>query len=457
MPARQRASRACRRPDGNVRSCIRPGALLRSLVQVRDHEVRSLLWAFLYAFALLCGYYVLRPVREEMGIARGAEQLPWFFLGTFVATLAAVPLYSWVVARKPRRRIVPVVYHFAAANLLLFWVLLRFGLVPRPALAPVFFVWLSVFNLFVVSVFWSLMADLFTPEQGKRLFGFIAAGGSAGGLLGPLVAAFLTRRIGQAQLLLLAATLVELAVVCVSQLAHPRTQRHAQAPIGGGIWAGFVGVARSRFLQGIAGQTLATTVTATFLYLQQARIVQAAALDPATRTMLFARIDLCVNLVALLVQAAGTGRLLARAGLAVGLSVTPLCNALGCAALALAPRFGVLMAVQAVRRAAHYAVERPSREVLFTVVPDEDKYKAKSFLDTFVYRGGDLLGSWAFRGLGALGLAIRGTALAAIPLSAAWLVLVLFLARRATLSAHEAPGVSPDRGAGGREPAAPVA
>src|SRR5262249_36025373 len=206
-----------------------------------------MLWAFLYFFALLAGYYVLRPVREEMGFSRGMEQLPWFFLGTFLTMALAVPLSSWIVARVPRRRIVPIVYHFAVANLLLFWLLLRTGAVPRKALAPVFFVWLSVFNLFVVSVFWSLMADRFTREQGKRLFGFISAGGSLGGLFGPSIAAFLTRRVGQAQLLWVAAVLIEIAVLCVSRLM-PRAEGKAQTVIGGGVWAGFTSVARSPYL-----------------------------------------------------------------------------------------------------------------------------------------------------------------------------------------------------------------
>jgi AAA family ATP:ADP antiporter len=216
--------------------------------------------------------------------------------------------------------------------------------------------------------------------------------------------------------------------------------------IGGSLWSGFDRVIHSPYLVAIGGQTVATTVTATFLYFQQARIVQAAALDPNTRTAMFATIDFWVNVAAGIVQLIGTGQLLRHLGLSVGLSVTPVINALGSAALAISPRLGVLIAVQAARRASHYAVERPSREVLFTVVAAEDKYKAKNFLDTLVYRFGDFAGSQLFAALGALGLAIRGTAVVAIPISMVWLGLVLFLARRANVTAHEEARIPPERG-----------
>jgi AAA family ATP:ADP antiporter len=422
-------------------------ALIRRLVAVRDDELASMLWAFAYFFALMFGYYLLRAVREAMGIERGWEQLPWFFLGTFCAMAVAVPIYFWLVSRIPRRRIVPIVLHFGVVCLLAFWALLHFQIVPRARLAPVFFVWISVFNVFAISVFWSLMADLFKREQGKRLFGFVSAGGSAGGLLGPLAAQYVTPHIGQAQLLPISALFFEIAVLCISQL--PRSEGREIA--GGGLWSGFQRVIHSPYLLGIAGQTLCTTTTATFIYFQQAQIVQATAHNANTRTSAFAGIDLWVNLATLGVQVIGTGRILERLGLAVGFSITPIVNALGSLALAFSPRLAVLTVVQAARRASHYALERPTREVLFTVVPTEDKYKAKNFLDTFVYRGGDVGSAFAVRGLAALGLAIRGTALVAIPISAVWLVLVLFLARRANVARHEEAGVPP--GSSG-EPAA---
>jgi ATP:ADP antiporter, AAA family len=403
-------------------------------------------WSVAYFFALMFGYYMLRPVREAMGIERGWEQLTRFFAYTALSMAVAVPFYFWLVSRISRRRIVPMVLRFAVVNLVAFWALLHYQIVPRATLAPIFFVWLSVFNLFAISVFWSLMADLFSREQGKRFFGMIAVGGSVGGILGPLAAGFLSKQIGQAQLLIVAAAFLEIAVHCVGQL--PRAEGHER--IGGSLWSGFERVMNSPYLLAIGGQTIATTVTATFLYFQQARIVQAAALDSNTRTAMFASIDLWVNVAAGIVQLFGTAQLLQRLGLAVGLSLTPVINALGSAALALSPRLGVLIAVQAARRASHYAVERPSREVLFTVVAAEDKYKAKNFLDTFVYRFGDFAGSQFFGALGALGLAIRGTALVAIPLSAGWLVLVLFLARRANVARHEEAGLPLG---GGREPA----
>src|SRR5262249_44099126 len=240
------------------------------------------------------GYYMLRPVREAMGIERGWEQLTRFFAYTALSMAVAVPFYFWLVSRISRRRIVPMVLRFAVVNLIAFWALLRFQIVPRATLAPIFFVWLSVFNLFAISVFWSLMADLFSREQGKRFFGMIAVGGSVGGILGPLAAGFLSKRIGQAQLLIVAAAFLEIAVDCMSQL--PRAEGRER--IGGSLWSGFERVMNSPYLLAIGGQTIATTVTATFLFFQQARIVQAGAVPFKTRSAMFAGVRLLGNIPA---------------------------------------------------------------------------------------------------------------------------------------------------------------
>ena len=193
---------------------------LNRLVAARPEEVTALCWSFAYFFCLLAGYYVLRPLRDEMGVAGGVKNLQWLFTATFVVMLLAVPLFGWVVATLPRRRFIPLVYHFFVANIALFWLLLTLG-VARQDVARVFFVWISVFNLFAVSVFWSFMADLYTSEQGKRLFGFIAAGGSAGALLGPAVTVALAVPLGAVNLLLVAAALLELAVLCARWLSRP--------------------------------------------------------------------------------------------------------------------------------------------------------------------------------------------------------------------------------------------
>ncbi len=407
---------------------------LQRAVEVRDGEVRALLWSFAYFFFLLSSYYVLRPLRDEMGIQSGVENLQWLFTGTFFVMLLAVPCFGAVVARFAKSRLVPIVYRFFIANILIFYLLLNFE-VARPLVAGAFFVWVSVFNLFVVSIFWSFMADLFRNEQGRRLFGFIAAGGSAGALLGPTLTAALAEPLGPVNLLLVSAGLLELTVWCIRRLlrAPGLGEGHAapaEAAIGGGMLAGVGLVARSPYLLMVCLYIVLFTTTSTFLYFEQAHIVAQASDDSAERTRLFALIDLAVGLLTLLVQCTLTGRLMTRFGLAFALGFLPVLTLIGFAALALAPTLAVLVAFQSIRRAANFAISKPAREVLFTVVTAEEKYKSKNFIDTAVYRGGDMASGWAFHGLRAIGLDLAAIAGITVPLAALWLGVAVFLGRR---------------------------
>ncbi|WP_437810166.1 NTP/NDP exchange transporter [Sorangium sp. So ce1078] len=414
-------------------------ALLRRVCDVRDGEVSALLWSFAYFFCVLFSYYMLRPVREEMGISGGMDRLPWLFTAVFASMLAAVPAFSALVARLPRRRFIPIVYRFFASNLLVFFGLLTLG-APRVEVGKVFYVWLSVFNLFVVSVFWGFMADIWRSEQGKRLFGFIAAGGSAGALAGSFVTAAQARQIGTANLLLLSAALLELAVLCVGRLnrlagqlggGEPRSEvSSAEERIGGGVLRGVALVLGSPYLLGICAQTLFLSMTATVLYFEQARIVSAESMDPARRTAMFASIDLTVNVITIIVQVLVTGRLMTRVGLGVALAVVPVVTGAGFLALAAQPTLGMIAGFQGLRRAIHYAVDRPAREILFTVVAREEKYKAKSFIDTVAFRGGDVASAWALSGLSALGLKAAGLSLMMVPVAGGWVLLSRYLARR---------------------------
>jgi AAA family ATP:ADP antiporter len=409
------------------------------VVEVRADEVGGLLRAFAYFFALLYGYYLLRPVREEMGIRGDPTKLHWVFTATFVVMLLAVPLYSTLVARVPRRRAVPWVYHFFVLDLLAFWALVRAGVAPE-WVARVFFVWVSVYNLFVVSVFWSLLADLFSSAQAKRLFGFVAAGGTAGALLGSATVAWLSGRLGVANLVLLSAAFLELAAGSAWGLARwarrapaaggEEAPRREEGALGGSAWAGFGAVVRSPYLLGIGGQILLFSLGSTFLYFNLARSVAGAFPDPTARAALFAKVDLAVNLLALATQSLATGRIVAALGLGGALASVPALTAIGFGVVAAFPGFFTLGAFQTLRRGLHFAVDRPSREVLFTVVAPEDKYKAKSFVDTFVYRGGDTLAGWMHAGLAGLGLALPALSLAAIPFAVASFALALWLARR---------------------------
>ncbi len=414
-------------------------ALLARLVAVEPPEVPALLWSFAYFFSLLCGYYVVRPMRDAMGIAGGVEQLHWLFTGTFVAMLAAVPLFGLVTSRYPRRRFLPWVYWFFIANLLGFHVLLR----PEGshvAAARAFFIWTSVFNLFVVSVFWSFMADLYTSAQAKRLFGFIAAGGTLGALAGPALAAALARPLGPPSLLLLSAGFMGVAVLCIHRLiawkdrqagADTAEARAAEArPLGGGILAAVPLVLRSPYLLGIALFMLLYTTTSTVLYFQQAQIVRESVAGSAERTALFGAVDLAVNALTIGFQVLVTGRLLRAVGVAFTLALVPALLGLGFLALALAPVLAVIVAVQVLRRAGDYALTRPARELLYVVLGREEKYKAKSFLDTVVYRGGDAASAWAYAGLRATGASLGAIALLAVPVAGLWAWLAYRLGRR---------------------------
>jgi AAA family ATP:ADP antiporter len=368
------------------------GMLARS-VNVREDEIRTLLLSFAYFFCLLCGYYILRPLREEMGVAGGVRNLAWLFTGTFLVMLAAVPAFGAAVARFPRRRLVPIIYRFFILNILLFYLLFTLG-AGQVYLSRAFFIWVSVYNLFVVSVFWSFMADIFESAQGKRLFGFIAAGGTMGALLGPAITTFLAVPLGPITLLPISAVFLELAVQCIRLLlASPGVRKDAadvqvDEAIGGGVFSGAIRVFRSPYLLGICVYIFLFTTTSTFLYFQQAHIVSAAFDSPAERTRVFALINLIVGLLTLGVQWFVTGRFMARFGVGLSAAFLPLAVAAGFLALAVSPVLAVLVAFQSIRRASNFAISKPAREVLFTVVVREEKYKSKNFIDTVVYRGG---------------------------------------------------------------------
>lgn len=384
-----------------------------------------MLWAFAYFFCLLAGYYILRPLRDEMGVAGGVRNLQWLFTATFLVMLAAVPLYGALVARLPRRRFIPIVYHFFAANLAAFWLLLTLD-IERQAVARVFFVWVSVFVLFAVSVFWSFMADLFSSGQGKRLYGFIAAGGSAGALAGPALTLGLAGPLGTTNLLVVAGLLLEAAVFCALRLEGRNASSATPPPIGGGPFDGLRMVLRSPYIAGITLWVSLLSIAATFLYFEQARIVAEHSSDPAVRTRIFAGVDLAVGVLTIALQFLATGPLIARFGVGAALALLPLVFAAGFAVLAAAPLLAVVIAFTAVQRTANFAISNPAREVLFTVVARDEKYKAKNVIDIVAVRGADALGGWLVTGLRALGVP---AALAAIGLAGACLAISVALGR----------------------------
>ena len=410
-------------------------ALLTRLGQVvpaTPQERRAALWSFAYFFTLLAGYYVLRPLRDQMGIAGGVKALPWTFTATFVTLLVAQPIYGELVAKLPRSRFIPVVYHFFAFNLLVFWLLLQLG-IETVIVARVFFVWVSVFNLFAVAVFWSFMADVFTSEQSKRLFGFIGAGGTAGGLLGPVITIGLSVPLGPANLLIAAIVFLELAVFCVHRLERtvdaPRGSRPNEHSIGGSAFAALPELIRSGYLLGVGAWVSLLSFGATILYFMQANIVATSVHGAGAQTRIFATIDLAVGLLTLATQTFATQRLLRRFGVGAAAAALPAVYVVGFAVLALTPSLAVVLVVQVLQRWTNFAVANPARQVLFTVVSRGEKYKAKNLIDVVIYRGSDALYGWVFDSLQALGLKLGAIALCALPVMAGWLLLSMALGR----------------------------
>ncbi len=419
--------------------------LLRAM-PATPRERAAALWSFGYFFMLLAGYYVLRPLRDQMGIAGGVRALPWLFTATFVTLLAAQPLYGALVAKLPRARFIPIVYHFFVANLALFWLLLTLDIAPV-IVARVFFVWVSVFNLFAVAVFWSFMADLFTSEQGKRLFGFIGAGGTAGSLLGPAITIALAVPLGPANLLIAAIVFLELAVFCVYRLerrtATPQDPQQAGQRVGGSAFAALPELLRSPYLLGVGAWVSLLSFGATILYFAQANIVSATVHGGGAQTRIFAGIDLAVGLLTLATQVFATGRLLKRFGTGVAAGALPAVYIAGFATLALAPGLAVVLVFQVVQRWLNFAIANPARQVFFTVVDRAEKYKAKNLIDVVIYRGSDALYGWVFDSLQALGLKLGAIALCALPVAAGWLVLSAALGRTHERRAAERAATRP--------------
>jgi AAA family ATP:ADP antiporter len=411
--------------------------LVGRAVAIKPQEGPALAWAWLYIFALLSSYYIMRPIRDQMGVAGGVNNLQWLFTGTLVGMLLLNIPYGYLVKSLPRARFIAVTYRFFAANILLFAVVLHYADAAQTVwIGRAFFIWISIFNLFVVSVFWALIVDTFNSEQGKRLFGFIAAGATIGALCGSTITASLARHVPTSLLLLGAIMLLEVAVFAVRNLSRisgalrARPGESAERPVGGHALAGITHPFKSAYLANVSLFILLFAITATFLYFQQAAVVRDNFHDRGAQTAFFASIDVAVNAITLVVQLFFTGRIVGWLGVGVTLALLPLLTALGFGLLALMPAVSTLVVFQVLRRSSDYAIARPTREVLYTVVPREDRYKAKSFIDTVVYRGGDQVGAWAYALIAMLGFGAPVVAAVAIALALIWLVNGWWLGRQ---------------------------
>jgi AAA family ATP:ADP antiporter len=404
-------------------------ARLAGAVNAEPHELPVLLAAFATVFAMFSSYSILRPIRETMGLTSGVETLPALFWGTFVAMLAVQPVYGWLTSRFRRTTFLPWVYLFFILNILGFHAWFN-AQADHTWIARVYFIWVSVFNLFVVAVFWSLMADVFTREQAGRLFGFIAAGLSLGGLFGPFLGKQLVQPLGTINLLLVSAALLAAGLAgMLLVLRWHRLHGHDDAAagedrdarLGGSSFAAFRQVVQSPYLALIAVFVLLLTWVSTFLYLEQQALVAQVFTDRDSRTEFFNTIDFWVQAASLVVQMFLFGRIFRWLGLRALLVLVPLLMTLGYAMLALNPTFAVLVGVMVVRRVGEYSIARPARDTLYTVVTREEKYKAKSLIDTFVYRGGDATSASLHALLkSTFGLGLSGIAWVGVGIAAAW-------------------------------------
>lgn len=412
--------------------------LVGRMVEVRSSELKALFLSAAYFFFVLCAYYILRPIRDEMAVAGGVRNLPWMFTGTLVLMILVNPVFATIVVRFSRLRFISYAYRFFMANLVIFFFLFRL-MTPEQGIwvGRAFYWWVSVFNLFVVSIFWAFMSDVWNTGQSKRLYGFIGVGGTLGAMIGASITGVLAQLTAPANLMLISVVLLEVAVWIVRRLTTlfadarkaDNTPNVAAEPIGGSVWAGITHVVRSPYLIGICLYMLGYTIVGTVLYFQQAEIA-ALIEDRGDRTSFFGLVDSATNALTIITQLFLTGRLIKWMGVAMALTVLPAFCIIGFTALGFWPGAIVIVVVQVLRRAANFAIARPAKETLYTVVTREDRYKAKSLIDTFVYRAGDQVGAWSYAGLGALGLTMSGIAFAAVPVAGMWLAVGYWLGRK---------------------------
>lgn len=407
-------------------------ALLARLFALRREELAPALLSAAYFFCLLLCYYLLRPVREAFGISRSYEDLPLLMTGTLVAMGLASPVFAFFASRLPRRVFIPWTYRFFAANILIFCGLL-FWLPEstRTNVGYAFYIWLSVFNLFVVSIFWAVVADVFGSDRGKRTFAIAAVGGTLGAIAGSSLASFLSRSVhlDAAYLLLLSIVPLECACQCV-RLLRPwfdarngsanHRMTHTLEPTSDPL-AGLKLIFSSPFLATIGIFMLLFTTAGTLLYMEQGRIIEAAFPDEKDRRAAFATIDLWSNIITLTTQLFLAGRIMRWIGPRGALLILPTVYIAGFAAMIFAPSYAAMAAFQVARRGLHYAIDRPVRELLFAGLSADARYKAKTFIDTFVYRAGDMVGGWTPIAIKWLGLAATAVAPIAVAVSVVWL------------------------------------
>jgi len=417
--------------------------LVGRLLNIERSEFGAALLSFIFVLILMASYYVLRPVRDAMASDWSDVELSWLWTLNFFISGGAVLAYGWIASRLTPARLVPAVYFFFAASFCLFYLATQ-SLEDTRLLDKAFYIWVSFFALFHVSVFWSFMSGLYNSAQSKRLFGLFSAGASIGALLGPLIPVLLSERLGVYNLMLLAALMLILVVPIILRLEryHPESRGEIPAsfdnPLGGNFIAGFVDLLCHRFLLAIALFLLLYTMMSTFVYFELKNVM--AEYDRAARAQYWGFMDLAVNTLSILAAVFVTGRLATRYGLAITLALIPVLLVFGWLAVAMVPTLLLLIGLQIVRRAGNYAITRPGREMLFTRVAPETRFKTKPVIDIVVYRGGDVLAGWTYTGLAqGIGLGLGSIALVASGLALLWTLVAVFLG----ISYENNPGGAP--------------
>ncbi|MDJ0940813.1 MAG: MFS transporter [Woeseiaceae bacterium] len=414
---------------------------IHATLGIERRELVAVSLSFAYFFCVLSSYYVLRPIRETMAVGSGPNTIPWLFMGTFVTMLLATPIFGWIASRFPRRVFLPWVYLFFVANILIFWVVFSAAIndgKDHVWLGRMFFVWLSVFNLFVVSVFWSFMADIYTRDQGRRLFGVITSGGSIGALLGGIATSAFVVNIGFQNLFPIAAALLLASVFCIRALRLWVEREHtddvadtaaSSRALGGGALAGVTRTLRTPYFANIALASVIASLLGTALYMFTAQLVADLIPEDDLRARFFSNVNVAQNALALIIQMLIVKQVVGRFGIGVSLSLMPLLSIVGFAWLAIEPTLAVVAAFTVIRRAVGFGFSKPTTDMLYSVVTPEEKYKTKNFIDTAIYRGGDIVGTWSIRGLQSLGLGLASVSWVMVPFAALWAGVALWLGR----------------------------
>lgn len=414
--------------------------LLKRLFGLEKHEYVAVGLSFLYFFCVLSSYYMLRPVRDEMAVFSGANTIPWLFTGTFVVMLLATPVFGWITSRYPRKKFLPWVYLFFILNILIFWVVFSVA-IDRESdytwLGRIFFVWLSIFNLFVVSVFWSFMADIYTREQGRRLFGLITSGGTIGAIVAGKITREYQAEIGYENLFLISAGLLTAAIPCIRLLRRwvsaeneARSVTRPEKPLGGSPFAGITHMTSSGYFLSIGFVSIIASLLGTALYMFTANLVEQAGISQTERIQFFNDINYYTNIIALIGQMIVVRHVVGRLGIGISLAIMPIISIVGFAVLAVNPTLAAVALLTIVRRGVGFGLTKPTTDMLYSVVTPEEKYKTKNFIDTAIYRAGDLVGTWSVRGLmSGFGLAVAAVSWLMVPFAAIWTLVAIWLGR----------------------------